>query len=95
MPQQAEINTKLNDVQENLSKQRKFIDNVLLTTLHLGDLWRKWNFRERQKNQNLVYPQGILYNKELECYRINFVNPALEIFRKFTDSYKFMNKKRT
>ena len=56
------------------------------TTSKLGDLWRNGNFRQRQKIQNLVYPDGIFYDKDSEDYRTDSVNPALEIFRRFTDS---------
>ena len=55
-------------------------------TAKLGDLWRNGNFRERQKIQNLVYPDGIFYDKDSEDYRTDSVNPALEIFRRFTES---------
>ena len=56
------------------------------TTSKLGDLWRNGNFRQRQKIQNLVYPDGIFYDKDSEDYRTDSVNPALEILRRFTDS---------
>ena len=35
---------------------------------------------------NLVYPDGIFYDKDSEDYRTDSVNPALEIFSRFTKS---------
>ena len=84
--QEAENNTLLEEASENLSNQQKFIDKVTITALKLGDLWRSSNFRERQKIQNLVFPDGVYYDKESKDYRTDSVNPALDVFRRFTDS---------
>ena len=84
--QEAENKALLDEASENLSNQQKFINKVIATTSKLGDLWRNGNFRERQKIQNLVYPDGIFYDKDSEDYRTDSVNPALEIFRRFTES---------
>lgn len=83
--QEAENKALLDEASENLSNQQKFINKVIATTSKLGDLWRNGNFRERQKIQNLVYPDGIFYDKDSEDYRTDSVNPALEIFRRFTE----------
>ena len=77
--QEAENKALLDEASENLSNQQKFINKVIATTSKLGDLWRNGNFRERQKIQNLVYPDGIFYDKDSEDYRTDSVNPALEI----------------
>lgn len=84
--QLAEIETGLAAEEENLSNRSKFIDNVIIISSSLGNLWRDGNFRQRQKIQNLVYPHGISYDKVSEDYRTESVNRALEIFRRFTES---------
>lgn len=89
----AEIETSLAQEQENLSNRSKFIERVISTTSKLGDLWRGGDFRGRQKIQNLVFPDGISYDKNSKRYRTDFVNPALEIFRRFSESYEATNKK--
>lgn len=82
--QEAENEALLDEASENLSNQQKFINKVIATTSKF--LWRNGNFRERQKIQNLVYPDGIFYDKDSEDYRTDSVNPALEIFSRFTES---------
>ena len=84
--QLAEIESGLVAEEENLSNRSKFIEQVIATTSKLGDLWRNGNYKERQKIQNLVYPEGISYDKDSEDYRTDSVNPALEVFRRFTES---------
>lgn len=52
----------------------------------LGDLWRDGDFRQRQKLQNLIYPEGLFYDKEINSYRTTSVNPVLSIFSRFTSN---------
>lgn len=82
----AEIESSLAQESENLSNRAKFIDRVISTCSKLGILWSNANFRDRQKIQNLVYPDGIFYDKDAESYRTDSVNVALDAFRKFTES---------
>ena len=90
--QEAEILNNLSDLDASLSNQQKFIDKVIATSSHLGDLWRESNFKERQKIQKLVHPNGIFYDKENESYRTDFVNPALNLFRKLSVGYERGNE---
>ena len=53
----------------------------------LGTFWQNANFRTRQKLQNLVYPDGILYDKHLGSYRTENENEVFRIFRSISVSY--------
>ncbi len=53
----------------------------------LGTLWQEGDFRTRQKLQNLVYPDGILYDKHLGSYRTENENEVFRIFRSISTSY--------
>lgn len=89
----AEVETGLAQEAENLSNRSKFIDQVLATVSKLGDFWTNGNFRDRQKIQNLVYPEGIYYDKDSEAYRTDSVNSALDVFRKFSESCERVKEK--
>ena len=84
--EQAKNSSLLAEAEENLSNQKKYIDRVIAMSSKLGDLWRDGDFRQRQKLQNLIYPEGLFYDKEINSYRTTFVNPVLSIFRRFTSN---------
>ena len=83
----AEIRRGLEDSSQNLSNERKFIDRVIATTCKLGTFWKEANFTTRQTLQNLVFPNGIIYDKVLDDYRTDEENEVFKIFRRFTTSY--------
>ena len=57
----------------------------------LGSLWRNAETELSEKIQNLLFPNGILWDKEIGNYRTIDENKALSIISKLSDSYK--NKK--
>ena len=59
----------------------------------LGTLWQEGNFRTRQELQNLVYPDVILYDKHLGCYRTENENEVFRIFCSISISYKVEKEK--
>ena len=83
----AEIRRGLEESSQNLSNERKFIDRVIATTCKLGTFWKEANFTTRQTLQNLVFPNGSIYDKVLDDYRTDEENEVFKIFRRFTTSY--------
>ena len=83
----AEIRRGLEESSQNLSNERKFIDRVIATACKLGTFWKEANFTTRQTLQNLVFPNGIIYDKVLDDYRTDEENEVFKIFRRFTTSY--------
>ena len=90
----AEIRRGLEESSQNLSNELKFIDRVIATACKLGNLWKDANFTTRQTLQNLVFPNGIIYDKVLDDYRTDEENDVFKIFRRFTTSY-MVNKEKT
>ena len=79
---------KHQEVSKNLSNIQKFIDKSIVMSSKLGDLWNNGNFSSRQKLQKLVFPEGVLFDKEINDYRTENVNEVFEIFRRFTVLYE-------
>ena len=67
--QLTKIHKALQEAERDLSNEKKYIDDVIAMSCKLGTLWQEGDFRTRQKLQNLVYPDGILFDKHLGCYR--------------------------
>ena len=85
--QLTQIHKGLQDAERDLSNEKKYIDDVIEMSCKLGTLWQDGDFRTRQKLQNLVYPDGILYDKHLGCYRTENENEVFRIFRTISTGY--------
>ena len=59
----------------------KFVDKAILMCCKLGELWSKGDFESRQKLQNLMFPNGILLNKENSNYRTENENEVFKAMR--------------
>ena len=87
----AKNELELSKVKENLSNHDKSIQSIASTCCMLGSLWRNAETELSEKIQNLLFPSGILWDKEIGNYRTIDENKALSIISKLSDSYK--NKK--
>ena len=83
----TQIDKALKESDKDLSNEKKYIGDVIAMSCKLGTLWQDANFRTRQKLQNLVYPNGILYDKHLGSYRTENENEVFRIFRSISASY--------
>ena len=82
----AEIESGLAEADKNLSNLQKFIDEAIAMSCKLGTLWQNGNFESRQKLQNLVFPNGIYFDKNTDDYRTDTENEVFKMFRLFSSS---------
>ncbi len=87
----AKIELEMAKVKKNLSNLSATTDEVVATCCKLGCLWRESELELSQKIQNLLFPSGILWDKEIGNYRTIDENYALNIIRNISISYE--NKK--
>ena len=87
LEEQSAIIQQLNDTNEDLSNNKKYIDRCIVMCCELSTLWENGNFRDRQIIQNLVFPEGIMFDKENGDYRTQKENAVFDIFRRFTMIY--------
>ena len=85
--QLTQIHKALQEAERDLSNEKKYIADVIAMSCKLGTLWQEGDFRTRQKLQNLVYPDGILYDKHLGSYRTENENEVFRIFRTISTGY--------
>ena len=85
--QLTQIRKALQEAERDLSNEKKYIADVIAMSCKLGTLWQDGDFRTRQKLQNLVYPDGILYDKHLGSYRTENENEVFRIFRTISTGY--------
>lgn len=85
----ADIESELQEYGENLSNYEKVIPEIIVTCSKLGSLWRDSELHTKQKIQNLVFPDGILWDKEKRCYRTENCNEFFNILNKLSISYGY------
>jgi hypothetical protein len=91
----AEISRGLEEANKNLSNMSKYIDEAVAMSCKLGTLWNNGNFENRQSLQKLLFPTGILYDKENDGYRTDNENEVFKIFRRLSVSYEDKKEKAT
>lgn len=72
--EKAEIEKKLTESSFELSNLESYMDFTFKMCLNLPEMWQKADFHSKQKLQTLVFPEGVLYNKEKDDYRTDRVN---------------------
>ena len=83
-----EITLELSKYDSEVSNLDKSIGNILVMCCHLDTMWRESSIEAKQKLQNLLFPEGILWDKEIDDYRTIKENEALAVLRKISASYR-------
>lgn len=83
-----QITLELSKYDKDLSNLENRINDVLLMCCHLGSMWKQADILTAQKLQNLLFPNGIYWDKEIDGYRTIAENTGLAVIRKITESYE-------
>lgn len=81
------ILVELAKVKKNLSNLVRRVDDITATCCKLGDMWRSSEVNLCRKIQNLLFPNGILWDKEKDDYRTIEENKALALLRYISEKY--------
>lgn len=85
------LEIEMNECKIFLSNHSWNINKVFTMCCKLGTLWIESSLELRQRLQNLLFPEGILWDKKIHNYRTIRENEALDVIRRITESCK--NKK--
>lgn len=83
-----QITLELSKYDKDLSNLENRISDVLVICCHLGRMWEQADLLTAQKIQNLLFPNGIYWDKGIDGYRTITENAGLAVIRKITESYK-------
>ena len=90
--EKKELETKLEKVNIKSSNLTNEIEVALNITMNIGDSWQKSDYSTKQKIQQLVYPEGISYNKENgECRTIR-INEVMKLIATISDHIQAQKK---
>lgn len=83
----ATLQTQIEENDLNLSNLEKRVDGVVAICSQLGTLWAASDFETCQKIQNLVFPEGIMWDKEKGTYLTIRENSVFALFRRISNTY--------
>lgn len=72
----------------NLSNLEKQIPQVIATASNIKSLWHNSDLETKKQIQNLVFPNGIYWDKEIGNYRTSTRNRFFDVMSEFTERYK-------
>lgn len=75
--EKTNIEDKLSNTRIDLSNLEKSIKKYLEMCLNLPVLWEKASYHAKDQIQNIVFPEGILYDRENNCYRTPKTNSVI------------------
>lgn len=77
----AEWNQKLSNSQEGIA-------TILATASNISSLWKLGSLETKQAIQKLVFPDGILWDKQISDYRTKNENEFFDIMRRYSATYR-------
>ncbi|TNF48871.1 MAG: recombinase family protein [Bacteroidetes bacterium] len=86
-----QIESELSKSENQLSNLEKAVKRCIEMALNLPSLWVKSNFRSKQRIQNLLFPEGIYYNRKNDNYRtprVNLLFSAIPYLIRLLEAYK-------
>ena len=89
----ADIEAELEKYSLDLSNLDNKINSVLVTCSKLGSLWEKGDRETKKRVQDLIFPDGILWDRTIRNYRTENRNAFFDLLDRFSISYG--NKKET
>ena len=79
-----QLNIEISRLEKNSSNQVSEVNRTILTACKLVDLWKNGSYNDQQKIQYLVFPDGLIWDKEIGRPRTTHENEALMIIRLIT-----------
>ena len=71
-----------------LSNPLEVVNNALEITSNLVHLWLSGDTKEKKNIQNLLFPKGLLYDRKIDHYRTNEINPVLAITHSLSEALR-------
>ena len=83
-----EIGAEITTLEKQSSNQVIDTRKAILISCQLADYWKEGTYETKQNIQDLVFPDGLHWDRESDNYRTITENEAIRVFRLFSSSYK-------
>ena len=78
---------ELEKCKQNLSNYEKQIPMIIATASNISSLWHNADIDSKRRIQNLIFPNGIYWDKQIADYRTVSRNKFFDLMDKFSVSY--------
>ena len=75
----SEINKQLSKLSTGISNPIETLEKALRLSLRLSAEWTSSDIEQKEKLQKLVFPEGIIYDKQNDAFRTTRVNSIFEL----------------
>lgn len=72
---------------EKLSNCSQMIPEIIATASNISSLWKSGSLEIKRRIQNLVFPEGVLWDKEISDYRTPKTGGFFDIMSRFSGNY--------
>jgi DNA invertase Pin-like site-specific DNA recombinase len=86
--EKSEIRQEMEKSDFDLSNLPKYVEFSLSIASNLQEMWQMADYSEKEKLQNLVFPEGIVYDRKKDGYRTPRVNSVFELISCLSDNLK-------
>ena len=85
------LSVEIENIEKNLSNSHIKVSDVIETACDLSSLWHNSDLETRRQIQNLVFPHGVFWDKEISNYRTDLRNKIFDLIERLSMSYKKKN----
>jgi site-specific DNA recombinase len=82
--ERKEIEAELEKSEIPLSNRKNFIELGLKLGVNLCESWEKGDFQEKRRVQTMVFPEGLIFDREKQGYRTARVNTFFSLTALFS-----------
>ena len=82
------INTQLNTYSKKLSNIDKIAEHAIVISSQLSSLWNNGDYKQKVDIQNLLFPEGVLWDKVNQNYRTIKLNSIFAIINSLPGKYE-------
>ena len=75
----AQIEQEMSSSTKTLSNSEKFINYSVEICSNINKIWTSGNYDQKTKLQKVVFPDGVVYDREKDDYRTFEVNSIIEL----------------
>ena len=86
---------KLRETDFEFSNLSEYIESAINISSQLSDIWEVKNYEYQKQIQYLLFPDGIFYDREKDCFRTNRVNSILDAICSLSKELKGTKKGQT
>ncbi len=87
------ISKELEKHKINISNPEELLDEYVVFASELANCWRNGDYEERKIVQNILFPEGILFDKKIDAFRTSQVNEVIRLIAQISKNYGKKNRR--